>query len=49
MSKRMTQADLKAAHDEPMVKAAIEVFGGQIVHVQREGPEALSPAPSPEN
>jgi len=49
MSKRMTQADLKAANAEPMVKAAIEVFGGQIVHIQREGPEALSPAPSPEN
>jgi len=41
----MTQADLKAAHAEPMVQAALEVFGGQIVHVQRDGAEASAPSP----
>jgi hypothetical protein len=49
LSKRMTQADLKAANAEPMVQAALEVFGGQIVHVQREGPEPLGPAVSAES
>ncbi|HKQ47443.1 MAG TPA: DNA polymerase III subunit gamma/tau [Phycisphaerae bacterium] len=47
VTKRMTQADLKAAHAEPMVQAALEVFGGQIVHVQRDGADA--PAPSTEH
>ncbi|MEK6642326.1 MAG: DNA polymerase III subunit gamma/tau [Planctomycetota bacterium] len=35
MGRRVTQADLKAAHAEPVVKAALEVFGGRIVDVQR--------------
>jgi len=35
IARRMTQADLKAAHAEPMVKAALDAMGGQIVHVQR--------------
>jgi hypothetical protein len=34
----MSQADLKAAQAEPTVKAALELFGGSIVHVRREGP-----------
>ncbi len=34
-ARRVTQADLKAAASEPMVRAAMEVFGGQIVDVQR--------------
>lgn len=34
-TRRVTQADLKAAASEPMVRAAMEVFGGQIVDVQR--------------
>jgi len=34
-ARRMTQADLKAAKAEPMVRAALELFGGRIVHVQR--------------
>ena len=32
---RMTQADLKVAHAEPMVKAALEMFGGHVVQVDR--------------
>jgi DNA polymerase-3 subunit gamma/tau len=39
-SGRMTQADLKAAQAEPAVKAALEVFGGNIVHVHRDGQPA---------
>jgi DNA polymerase-3 subunit gamma/tau len=35
MSRRVSQADLRAAHAEPAVKAALEVFGGRIVDVQR--------------
>jgi DNA polymerase-3 subunit gamma/tau len=35
IGRRMTQADLKAAHAEPAVKTALEVFGGQVVHVHR--------------
>ncbi|MBN2562700.1 MAG: DNA polymerase III subunit gamma/tau [Phycisphaerae bacterium] len=38
VGQRMTQADLKAAYAEPMVKAAIDVFRGQVVHVEREPP-----------
>lgn len=33
--RRTTQADLKAANAEPLVKAALDIFKGQIVHVQR--------------
>jgi DNA polymerase-3 subunit gamma/tau len=43
---RVTQADLKAAHAEPVVKAALEVFGGRIVDVQR-GPDGSSSSTSP--
>jgi DNA polymerase-3 subunit gamma/tau len=38
VARRMSQADLKAAQAEPTVKAALELFGGSIVHVRREGP-----------
>jgi DNA polymerase-3 subunit gamma/tau len=31
----MTQADLKAAHSQPAVQAALELFGGRVVHVVR--------------
>ena len=34
-ARRTTQADLKAAHAEPAVKATLDVFGGRIVDVQR--------------
>ena len=44
VGRRMTQADLKAAASEPMVRAAMDIFGGQIVHVQRA--DAASPGPS---
>jgi hypothetical protein len=44
--RRMTQDDLKAAHAEPAVKTALEVFGGQVVHVQR-GAAAKSISPPP--
>lgn len=33
--RRTTQADLKAAHAEPAVKATLDIFGGRIVDVQR--------------
>ncbi len=49
VTRRMTQADIKAASAEPMVKAALDVFGGQIIHVQREGGDRLSPTPSTED
>jgi DNA polymerase-3 subunit gamma/tau len=35
LPRRVTQADMKAAHAEPVVKAALEVFGGRIIDVQR--------------
>jgi DNA polymerase-3 subunit gamma/tau len=35
--RRMTQADLRAAQSDPMVQNALEVFGGNIVHVRRGG------------
>ncbi len=34
-TQRVTQADLKAANDEPLVQATLDMFGGNIVHVQR--------------
>ncbi len=44
ITKRMTQADLKAAREQPEVKAVLEVFeGGQVVHVER----MAEPEPSP--
>ncbi len=36
-ARRMSQADLKAAQAEPAVKATLELFGGSIVHVRRDG------------
>jgi DNA polymerase III gamma/tau subunit len=33
--KSMTQADLHAAHAQPEVQAALELFGGRVVHVVR--------------
>jgi DNA polymerase-3 subunit gamma/tau len=41
--RRVTQADLKAAHAEPVVKAALQVFGGRIVDVQRGGTRQPNP------
>ncbi|MFH1417311.1 MAG: DNA polymerase III subunit gamma/tau [Planctomycetota bacterium] len=44
-AQRVTQADLKAANEEPLVQAALDVFGGNIVHVQRGArAEAAQPA-----
>ena len=43
IGRRMTQADLKAAHAEPLVKAAIDVLGGQVVHVHRDDNAAKPP------
>ncbi len=43
IGRRMTQADLKAAHAEPLVKAAIDVLGGQVVHVHRDDSAAKPP------
>jgi hypothetical protein len=43
IGRRMTQADLKAATAEPMVRAAMDIFGGQIVHVQRADGESSGP------
>ncbi len=43
IGRRMTQADLKAATAEPMVRAAMDIFGGQIVHVQRADAESSGP------
>lgn len=37
-ARRTTQADLKAAQDDPDVKAALDLFGGQIVEVVRATP-----------
>jgi DNA polymerase-3 subunit gamma/tau len=37
--RRMTQADIKAAHADPTVKTVLEMFGGHIADVQR-GPQA---------
>src|SRR5207249_1031326 len=45
-NRRVTQADLKAAHAEPMVRAAMEIFNGRIVDVQRLAPPAAVEAPS---
>lgn len=33
--RRITQADLKAATADPLVRETLDIFGGQIVHVQR--------------
>lgn len=33
---RTTMEDIRAAQDEPLVKAAMDLFGGQIVEVRRE-------------
>jgi DNA polymerase-3 subunit gamma/tau len=46
--RRMTQADLKTAHAEPVVKAALELFSGQVVHVQRDATAKTAPARPPE-
>jgi DNA polymerase III subunit gamma/tau len=43
-ARRTTQADLKAAHAEPAVKATLDVFGGRIVDVQRGSPGSEKPA-----
>ncbi|MCB9853242.1 MAG: DNA polymerase III subunit gamma/tau [Phycisphaerales bacterium] len=37
-SSRTTQEDIRAAQEEPLVKAALDLFGGQIVEVRRETP-----------
>jgi hypothetical protein len=47
IAKRMTQADVQAAHAEPMVRQAMELFSGRIVHVER-GPGAPAAAPQAE-
>ncbi len=31
----MTQADVRAAHEEPAIQQALEVFGGSVVDVRR--------------
>jgi DNA polymerase III subunit gamma/tau len=40
LGRRMTQADLKAAQADPMVQTALDMFGGNIVHVRRDTPPA---------
>ncbi len=47
--RRMTQADLRAANEEPMVRAAVEVFGGQVVHVERGQESITQTGPQPRN
>ncbi|RIK65148.1 MAG: DNA polymerase III subunit gamma/tau [Planctomycetota bacterium] len=43
--RRMTQADMKAASADPIVRQTLDVFGGQIVHVQRaDDASAIEPA-----
>ncbi len=42
---RVTQSDLKTAHAEPMVRAALDVFDGRIIEVQ-QGPGTPSAEPS---
>jgi DNA polymerase III gamma/tau subunit len=37
---RMSQADLKVAQSEPIIRTALDVLGGRIVHVQRHDRDA---------
>lgn len=47
-TRRMTQADVRAAHEEPAIQQALEVFGGCVVDVRRiDGPS--SPSEGPDN
>ncbi|HVP11204.1 MAG TPA: DNA polymerase III subunit gamma/tau [Phycisphaerae bacterium] len=41
--RRMTQADLKAAQADPTVQSALNIFGGNIVHVRRDEPSVKVP------
>ncbi len=43
---RVTQLDLQSAHAEPMVRAAIEMFEGRIIDVQRGAPRPPAPVES---
>jgi hypothetical protein len=47
--RRVTQSDLKAAGAEPVVRAAIEVFNGRIVDVQRSPTAPPAPAAAPDS
>jgi len=41
---RTTLDDIRAAEEEPLVRAALDLFGGQIVEVRREQPIGTPPA-----
>ena len=46
---RVTQNDLRAAHAEPMVREALDVFRGRIVDVHNNRKRAQPPVAEPDN
>lgn len=48
IGRRMTQADIRAASAEPLVKAAMDILHGVVVEVQRADGGRAEPAKMPE-